>query len=356
MTDRARPSALVVGSKGQDGQILTALLAKRGYRVVGLSRSSTTDSCGKVLHRLDVLDPRAVQGLIEQLRPSEIYYLAAVHGSSEQVSPLESESLWVASYDVHVRGLVNCLTAVAAHSPSTRLSMPGSSHVFGMPRRGRQTDRTPFQPISVYGITKAAGMQVCRMFREQRSVFAAAGILYNHESHLRPLSFVSRKIVVAAVQISRGERQHVDIKDLTSRVDWGYAPDYTDAMSRILALATPDDFVVATGRAYSVREFASLAFEAVGLDWAMHVQSVTGAEGRRDCAPAGWQCFQTSARDQLASNGHICSDGPYAGRNGIGRTYQWVICSYSSRRTMNGTMLRGLFNRFANLASNATSL
>jgi GDPmannose 4,6-dehydratase len=275
-----RPTALIVGSAGQDGRLLTELLVARGYRVVGLSRTTLTDSDGAETGSADLLRAESIQELVASVDPGEIYYLAAVHGSAEQETQVEASALWQQSFDIHVRGLVNCLEAIAKLSPSIRLIYAGSSHVFGRTDRRRQTERTPFAPDSVYAITKAAGIYACRAFRHRRSLFAAAAVLYNHESHLRQPQFVSRKIVTAALEISRGERSLLELLDVNACVDWGFARDYVEAMTRIISLGFPDDFIVATGRSHTVSEFARIAFDAVGLDWSRYVRS-NGADKSR---------------------------------------------------------------------------
>jgi GDPmannose 4,6-dehydratase len=175
--------------------------------------------------------------------------------------------LYVRSHDVHVRGLLHVLEAMRKHAPRSRVFYAASSHCFGEPPTGTQDENTPLRPRCVYGITKTAGVGLCRMYRANNRVQASAGFFYNHESALRARKFLSTKIVRAAVEISGGRRDKLVLGDLSARVDWGFAPDYVDAMIRILRRAPADDFIIATGQSHSVEEFVAIAFSRVGVDW-----------------------------------------------------------------------------------------
>jgi len=220
----------------------------------------------------DIGDPAAIAGFVRQQQPAEIYFLAAHHHSSEDLPEGEGE-LFRQSMRTHFDGAVNFLDAIALHARASRFFYAASSHVFGPPAATMQSEATPLQPETVYAITKAAGMMACRRYRETQRVFASAGILYNHESPLRSERFVSRKIACAAARIARDGGGSVELGDLEARVDWGYAPDYVDAMHRILQLERPGEFVVATGETHTVREFAEIAFRSAGLDYRRHVMA-----------------------------------------------------------------------------------
>lgn len=224
--------------------------------------------------------------LIKRLRPDEVYYLAAYHHSSQD-APESGRALFRRSWAVHVDGLVAVLEAIRRHSPRTRLFYASSSLVFGAPRGGRASERTPLRPRDAYGISKAAGMLTCRLYREKHGLFAATGILFNHESPLRQERFLSRKLAKGAVAVRLGQVKEVVLGDLSAQVDWGWAPDYVDAMRRILALAAPADFVVATGKRHSVRDFARAVFSHVGLDWRKYVRAAPGVLRRRKPALVG---------------------------------------------------------------------
>lgn len=256
--------AVVVGSAGQDGTLLSQLLDRRGYEVHGLKRGD-----------LDIGDPDAVTGFVSRHSPAEIYFLAAYHHSWEDLPDAEGD-LFRQSMRIHFDAAVNFLDAIAMHSSDSRFFYAASSHVFGLPGEDRQTEETPLQPETVYAITKVAGMMACRRYREAKRVFASIGFLYNHESPLRSRHFVSRKIACAAARIAREGQGSIVLGDLEARVDWGYAPDFVDAMHRILRLDRPGEFVVATGEAHTVREFAEIAFRSVGLDYRSHVSTQAG--------------------------------------------------------------------------------
>lgn len=260
--------ALVVGSAGQDGRLLSGLLTGRGYEVHGLARTTTAGS-------VSLEDAEEVQQLVGMLQPDEIYYLAAFHHSSEDPS-LDPLELFRKSHAVHVAGLLHVLEAVRKRAPRARLFYAASALIFGEAAETPQTESTPFSPICAYGITKTAGVHLCRLYRRRHQLHASVGILYNHESPLRAEKFVSKKIVSAACMIKRGMRDKLVLGDLSAELDMGYAPDFVDAMHRIVGLEAPDDFIVATGKAHSIREFVEIAFTHLGLDWREYVEENRG--------------------------------------------------------------------------------
>jgi GDPmannose 4,6-dehydratase len=251
--------AIVIGARGQDGSLLSKLLRESGYHVTGIGRGD-----------LDIGDPRAVQNLLSK-GCDEIYYLAAHHHSSQDSRLSGDRELFEKSHAVHVTGLLNFLDAIRSDSPDTRLFYASSSLVFGSPQTEPQSESTPLNPTCIYGITKACGMHLCRNYREKHGLFAATGILFNHESPLRQPKFVIPKIIRAAIAISRGSGEKLQLGNLSARVDWGYAPDYVDAMHRILGLERPDDFVTATGETHSVQDVVEIVFGKLGLEWQRHV-------------------------------------------------------------------------------------
>ena len=200
-------------------------------------------------------------------------------------SPLTS-SFGVAS-DVHVSGLRNVLEAMKCYRPRARLFYAASSHVFGTSGGEWQDERTPFAPKSAYGISKVAGIECCQTYRQRDGLFAATGILFNHESALRKPSFLSQKIVRGALRARRDPAYRITLGDLDAATDWGYAPDYVEAMWRILQLPEASDFVVASGEVHTVREFARAAFGTLGLDWQQHVQTDASLLNRTSVALRG---------------------------------------------------------------------
>ena len=263
--------AIIVGSEGQDGQLLYDFLLKRRYAVVGVDKGKIRCSSGISFKKVDILKLQEVVNLIKKFQPREIYYLAAFHHSSENL-PCENLPLLRASYAVHVTGLANFLESIKKSCPKTRLFYAASSHIFGEAKEKVQDEHAPINPICIYGMTKASGLALCRFYRSSFGVFAAVGILYNHESVLRAGHFVSKKIIQGVIKIKKGKQKQLVLGDLHSVIDWGYAPDYVRAMHCILNRQKPDDFIVATGKARTVLDFVKIAFKALGLDWKLYVK------------------------------------------------------------------------------------
>jgi GDPmannose 4,6-dehydratase len=261
-------TALIVGSTGQDGTYLLGHLEGLGYEVVGFNRGTVHGNYRGDAPNIECLE--SVMEVVGRLRPTEIYYLAAYHHSSEG-GPDEPAELVYRTIAINTLALSNFLLAILKQAPESRLFYAASSHVFGQPDIPLQNEQTPLNPTSVYGISKAAAVQLCRHFRQEYNVYASCGILYNHESHLRSPQFLSRKVVRAAVQIHRGCREKLRVANLDAAVDWGFAPDYAVAMWHILQLPNADDFVVATGTLHTVRDFVQTAFQALDLNWEDHV-------------------------------------------------------------------------------------
>lgn len=264
-------SALIVGASGQDGRLLGPLLATRGYAVHGWTRTPALPSLRCDCAVVDLLNRAAVEQEIARLSPDEIYYLAAFHHSTEDAVELSAAQLLRRSFDVHLLGLLNVLEAIKNSCNQSRLFYAASSHVFGVGGEDRQNESSPLRPNSAYGISKVAGMQGCQFYRDEEGLFAASGILFNHESNFRKPSFLSQKIVRGALNARRDSSFKLTLGNLEARVDWGYAPDYVEAMCRILQASVADDFVIASGELHSVQEFAEIAFDAVGLNWRRHV-------------------------------------------------------------------------------------
>jgi GDPmannose 4,6-dehydratase len=266
-------SALIIGAGGQDGRLLVRLLLDRGYAVRGWIHGEPAAPISCECAFIDILEPELVEAELRKSPPDEIYYLAAFHHATEDVIALSAAELLRRSFDVHILGLLNVLQAMEECCPQTRLFYAASSHVFGTSKSEWQNEETPLTPNSAYGISKAAGLQCCHLYRRQKGIFAATGILFNHESSLRKPSFLSQKIVRSVWRAQRDPAFKLLLGDVEARVDWGYAPDYVDAMSRILELPEAGDFVVASGELHTVREFAQAAFAVLGLDWRRHVET-----------------------------------------------------------------------------------
>jgi GDPmannose 4,6-dehydratase len=290
---------LAIGCKGQDGSYLSEQLGAAGAEVHGISRAGLHGPDGALRHEMSIEDGAAVARLVADLKPDRIFYLAAHHHASEEDTAAPGDLLR-SSFRTHTLALINVLDAMVAHAPEARLFYAASSHVFGKPPAQPQDETTPLAPICAYGVSKAAGVQLCRLYRTTHGLFAGAGFLYNHESPRRGRRFLTRKIVRGAVAIERGARTPIVLANLDSEVDWGYAPEYTEAMTRILDLDEADDFVIASGRLHSVADFVAAVFTCLDLDWRDHVEvdptllrktedrGVLVGDSRRLRAATGW--------------------------------------------------------------------
>lgn len=252
--------AIIVGSNGQDGKLLANYLNSMGYELVLIDKGD-----------IDIINPEEVARLILDASPSEVYFLAAYHQSSED-KRVKDHLLIKNSLEIHSLSLTYFLESIADYAPNTRFFYASSSHIFSDYGGVIQNEDTLVRPENIYAISKYSGMLICRFYREQRNIFASCGILYNHESNFRPRSFLSRKVAIAAAEISRQVSDSITLGDLDVAVDWGYAPDYVDAMHRILQLEKPFDYIVASGKAHTVRQLVDIAFSHVGLDYTNHIK------------------------------------------------------------------------------------
>lgn len=256
-----RRKAIIVGSNGQDGQLLAALLHSKGYDVVGVGRATH-----------DIANPVQVEELISGVKPDEVYYLAAHHHSSE-ATPELGKVLLERSFSVNVLSLGYFLQALAEQRRQCGVFYASSSHVFsGHGAAGTLNEDCEKRPGSIYAITKFAGMQVCEHYRLQHGLKVSVGILFNHESSLRTSNYLSKRIARAAASIAKEGRGVLSLGNLDATVDWGAAEDFVDAMHRMLQLEAGDDFIVATGVPHTVADFAEVAFRYVGLDYRNHVE------------------------------------------------------------------------------------
>jgi GDPmannose 4,6-dehydratase len=267
--------ALIVGISGQDGAYLAQLLLNKGYEVLGTSRDAQIQPFDNLAQlgirdrvQLDSMSPidfRSVFQLLRKWAPQEVYNLS---GQSSVALSFEQP---VETFDSIVTATINMLEAIRFLERPIRFYNAGSSECFGDARDGAADETTPFRPRSPYAAAKAAAHWMVANYREGYGVFACNGILFNHESPLRPERFVTRKIVRAAVRIARGDKVALSLGNLGVRRDWGWAPDYVDAMWRMLQQKDASDYVVATGKLSSLEDFVASAFDAVGLEWRDHV-------------------------------------------------------------------------------------
>lgn len=270
-----RKSALIMGISGQDGAYLAQLLLEKGYQVHGTARDRELSDFRNLraltiydrvtLHSMSLADFRSVVQVIERAAADEIYNLS---GQSSVALSFEQP---VETIDSTVNGTINVLEAMRFLRVKTRFYNASSSECFGNTSDGPVAETAPFKPCSPYGIGKAAAHWLVANYRDAYGLFACSGILFNHESPLRPARFVTKKIVQGAVDIAAGTASSLELGDLEVGRDWGWAPEYVEAMWRMLQLAEPEDFVIATGRSHLLRDFVAIAFSAVGLDWSKHV-------------------------------------------------------------------------------------
>ena len=266
-------TALITGVNGQDGSYLAELLLAKGYRVIGVARRSSTVTNERIEHLLD--DITVVQGdlhdqgsllsLLEEYEPTEVYNLAA------QSFVPTSWNQPALTGDITALGVTRILEAIRFVNSKIRFYQASSSEMFGKVLEVPQTETTPFYPRSPYGVAKVYGHWITVNYRESFNMFAASGILFNHESPRRGLEFVTRKISHGVACIKLGRAKELRLGNLEAQRDWGFAGDYVDAMWRMLQHGEPDSFVVGMGETHSVREFCELAFSHVGLDYNEYV-------------------------------------------------------------------------------------
>ena len=264
--------ALVLGAEGQDGQLLTDFLRRKKYLILGVGKNISLSTDKRHWPAMDVSNFQSVSNVIKSFSPDEIYYLAAYHYPSQNKELHSSADLWANSFSTHVLGLTNVLESIRLYNQAIKLFYASSCLIFGNTAVSPQTEDTPFVPNEIYALTKATGMQVCQYYREQYCLFAASGILYNHESILRAKNFVSQKIIQGALSIKNGKADYLDLGNVSTEIDWGYAPNFVAAMYQILQLDHAEDFIIATGKSHTVLDFVVQAFSYLGLDWSKHVR------------------------------------------------------------------------------------
>ncbi len=268
-------SALITGITGQDGAYLAKFLLDKGYDVFGTYRRLSTPNFWRLqyldvfdrvnLIPADLVDSSSIEEAIRISQPHEVYHLAAqsfVGTSFEQP---------VGAGDITGLGVTRILEAVRTIKPDARFYQASTSELFGKGNAVVQSESTPFQPASPYSAAKLYGYWVTRIYRDGYGIFACNGILFNHESPLRGLEFVTRKISNAAAKIKLGIDKDIRLGNLDAKRDWGYAQEYVESMWSMLQQDKPEDYVIATNETHSVKEFAELAFSLIGLDWEKHV-------------------------------------------------------------------------------------
>lgn len=263
--------AIIVGSEGQDGALLWDSLDSAGWAVLGIGRATVRCTESWDFGRVDIEQELSVGNAVKEFCPSHIYHLAACHRSADDSAPLSEGAELVAAFGIHAASVEYFFGAMMRHAPKARFFYAASSHLFKGGASEKINEDSALAPLDAYGITKAAGVLLCRRARSA-GLHASIGYLFNHESEFRKSEFVSQRIIRGACQIKRGLADRLELGDLAARVDWGYAPDFVRAMQAIVDLPRPDEFVVATGIVKTVAEFVQVAFDHLDLDWKDHVR------------------------------------------------------------------------------------
>lgn len=312
MNDDHDRVAFITGITGQDGSYLTELLLDRGYLVHGIVRRSSTTRRSRIdrhffdkqvydqrlfLHYADLDDSTTIRRLLNRTQPDELYHLAGQSHVGASFEIPESTCQFTAM------GTLKLLEIVRDLSKPPRFLHISSSEIFGRPEQTPQHELTPMRPVTPYGVAKTFATQMVQLYRESFGLFACNAICYNHESPRRGESFVTRKITKAAAAISLGQQETLSLGSLNAQRDWGYAPEYVDAMWRMLQQDQPDDFLVATGTLHTVEEFLEASFVAAGLCWKEYVRQdpryTRPAEVSRLCGDA------SKADEQLDWKAHV---------------------------------------------------
>jgi len=261
--------ALITGVTGQDGSYLADFLLAKGYEVYGMVRRSSMEKFDRIEHikdrikirQADLLDQYSISKIIDEVRPEEVYNLAAM----SFVPTSWDQPVLTAEFTAI--GVTRMLEAIRAVNPRIRFYQASSSEMFGKVKEIPQTELTPFHPRSPYGVAKVYGHWITVNYRESYDIFGVSGILFNHESPRRGIEFVTRKVTYNAARIKLGLSKELHLGNLEAKRDWGYALDYVEAMWLMLQQETPDDFVIASGETHSVKELVEIAFAHLGLDY-----------------------------------------------------------------------------------------
>ena len=273
-----KKTALITGITGQDGSYLAELLLSKNYKVHGLVRRVASENetqrfwrlkniLNKInLHAASLESYASIVKLVEKLKPTEIYHL----GAQSYIDYAFQDEF--STINTNINGTHYLLSAIKDFSPKTKMYFAASSEMFGKALEIPQNEKTPFYPRSTYGISKVAGFDLTRNYREAYNIFCCSGILFNHESPRRGFEFVTRKITHAVAKIKLGLQKDLKLGNINAMRDWGHAKDYVVAMWLMLQQKKPQDYVVSTGKQYSVKQFAKLAFEQVGLDYKKYVK------------------------------------------------------------------------------------
>lgn len=269
--------AIITGITGQDGSYLSELLLKKGYEVHGILRRESFEDKNKLrniehiidklnLHEGSLTDHLSIYKIFSKVVPDECYHLSAASFVNYSFNDE------FATMDNNFNSTHYLLSTINEVNKDCKFFFAGSSEMFGEPNVSPQTETTPFNPKSMYGISKVSSHYLSKNYREKLQIFTATGIMYNHESSRRGNQFVTKKIITSAVEIKKGLQKDLQLGNLDALRDWGYAPDYVEAMWSMLQHHTPDDFIMATGRLHSVRDFLEITFGYLDLDYEKYVK------------------------------------------------------------------------------------
>ena len=261
--------AIITGISGQDGTYLSKLLLKKNYKVLGISNPQNKRKIilDKIeIKKIDINNYKKISELVKKVKPNEFYHLAAQSFINYK---FEDEFF---KLNPNINGTHYILSAIKKYSPKTKFYFAASSEIFGNVSSYPQSEKSEFNPRSAYGISKVAGFHLTKNYREAYNLFSCSGILYNHESPLRNENFVSRKITSSVAKILLRKKKKLILGNISSKRDWGYAGDYVEAMWKMLQQKNPQDFVIGTGKIYSVKDFLKIAFDHVGLDYRKYIE------------------------------------------------------------------------------------
>lgn len=270
--------ALITGITGQDGSYLAEFLLTKNYEVHGIIRRESFEDNSKlkniqhildsiILHEGSLIDYSTIYKIFSTIKPHECYHLSAF----SFVNYTFDDEFIIMQNNINTTH--HLLSVIKTIQPDCKFFFAGSSEMFGEPIHSPQSETTPFNPKSIYGISKVTGYHLLKNYREKENIFAATGIMYNHESPRRGNQFVTKKIVSSAVKIKLGLQDKLILGNLDAKRDWGYAPNYVEAIWRILQIDQADDFIIATGKLHTVREFLEMAFSYLELDYQNYVHS-----------------------------------------------------------------------------------
>lgn len=267
--------ALITGITGQDGSYLAELLLAKGYEVIGMVSDKNDIGMQNIdafkdkliLETGDLLDLKSIKSIFAKYQFNEVYNLA---GITFVPTSWQKPTL---TFDVNTLGVLRILEIIRDDSPTTKFYQATSAKIFGLPLESPQTESTPLNPVDPYSVSKAAAHALVQNFRNHFNLFAVSGILYNHESERRGEEFVTRKISLTAAKIKLGLESSLTLGSLDARQDWGYAPDYVEAMWQMLQVEKPADYIIASGELHSVKEVCQIAFSHLGLDYQQYVKT-----------------------------------------------------------------------------------